>query len=185
MKKIISITVLLGLALLPVGCTTTDESSTPAPTNEAPNAGGYISVDSIALTDKLPKTFAVVPPKGKEPNIVFEKLKERVESALMVQGYLRAEAHRAEVIIPVAFSSNTHQGQIVIEAYDAAATKNTQAVKKDGTAAPQYKLLAKTLIYYVSAKPVTFSEKMQSVMDAVKGDILTNIAPTKYYKEEK
>ena len=126
-----------------------------------------ISVDGITGTSPISPNFVIFPPEGKSQDLLFEKVSETLSEALATQGY---------TILVLTYSSSSREGQIAIVAYDA---KNARENKDDPQKA--YKVLGKTLIYYVSSASEDFRTVYPGVISEVAPYILKDVVPTKYF----
>lgn len=135
-----------------------------------------ISVDGITGITTIPPNFAILPPEGKSRDILFEKVSETLSKALATQGYTKVSREKADTILVLTYSSSSREGQIAIVAYDA---KTARENKDDPQKA--YKVLGKTLIYYVSSASEDFRTVYPGVISEVAPYILKDVVPTKYF----
>lgn len=135
-----------------------------------------ISVDGITGITTIPPNFAILPPEGKSQDILFEKVSETLSEALATQGYTKVSPEKADTIIVLTYNSSSREGQIAIVAYDA---KTARENKDDPQKA--YKVLGKTLIYYVSSASEDFRTVYPGVISEVAPYILKDVVPTKYF----
>lgn len=135
-----------------------------------------ISVDGITGTSPISPNFVILPPEGKSQDLLFEKVSETLSKALATQGYTKVSPEKADTILVLTYSSSSREGQIAIVAYDA---KTARKNKDDPQKA--YKVLGKTLIYYVSSASEDFSTVYPGVISEVAPYILKDVVPTKYF----
>lgn len=135
-----------------------------------------ISVDGITGTSPILPNFVILPPEGKSQDLLFEKVSETLSKALATQGYTKVSPEKADTILVLTYSSSSREGQIAIVAYDA---KTARENKDDPQKA--YKVLGKTLIYYVSSASEDFRTVYPGVISEVAPYILKDVVPTKYF----
>lgn len=135
-----------------------------------------ISVDGITGTSPILPNFVILPPEGKSQDLLFEKVSETLSKALATQGYTKVSREKADTILVLTYSSSSREGQIAIVAYDA---KTARENKDDPQKA--YKVLGKTLIYYVSSASEDFRTVYPGVISEVAPYILKDVVPTKYF----
>ena len=135
-----------------------------------------ISVDGITGTSPILPNFVILPPEGKSQDLLFEKVSETLSKALATQGYTKVSPEKADTILVLTYSSSSREGQIAIVAYDA---KTARENKDDPQKA--YKVLGKTLIYYVSSASEDFRTVYPGVISEVAPYILKDVVPTIYF----
>ena len=137
-----------------------------------------ISIDGITGITPPSKKFIILPPEGKAADILFEKVAAELTNVLEKQGYKRVRKDLAETIIVLAYSSSNREGQIAIAAYDAKTARENR-----NTENAKYKLMGKTLIYYISGEEQDFKIVYPSVLKQAGPYLLKDVVPTKYFKE--
>ena len=137
-----------------------------------------ISVDGITGLIAPAKEFAVLPPVGKKPDLLYEKVKASVVKALEAQGYKETAPESAKTVVVFSYASNSREGRITLAAYDA---DYMRSVKDKADA---YKIQAKTLVYYIFAEPKPFRDAFPEVLDTTSSLLLKDVSPTAYFKDE-